>query len=139
MDPRRTAIVLIDHGSRRPEANEQLGELASLIAIQRPDWLIRCAHLEVCPPYPAEVIADCVSNGAQDIVLHPFFLLPGRHSQEDLPRIAEEATLRHPGLRVRVTGTLGLDPLLVEVVLNRIEQTVAPKRAARGSNSANEP
>ncbi|MDG2304015.1 MAG: CbiX/SirB N-terminal domain-containing protein [Candidatus Binatia bacterium] len=116
------AIVLVDHGSRRPEANGHIDKLASLLIEQRPGWLVCSAHLELSEPCVPEVIDGCVREGACRIFLHPFFLLPGRHTRDDLPRLAEEARERHPGLSIHVTETLGLDPKLVQIVLDRIDQ-----------------
>lgn len=118
------AIILVDHGSRRPEANEHLQGLARLLAARRPDWSIRCAHLEICPPHVPEVVDACVRDGVDKVFLHPFFLLPGRHTRDDLPRLAEEARSRHPGVSFIVTETLGLDPRLVEIVLARIDEAM---------------
>lgn len=116
------AIVLVDHGSRRPEANVHIDELATLLIEQRPGWLVRSAHLELSEPCVPEVIDACAREGAGRIFLHPFFLLPGRHTRDDLPRLAQEARERHPGVSVHVTETLGLDPKLVQIVLDRIDQ-----------------
>lgn len=97
-------------------------KLASMLMEQRPGWMVRCAHLELSEPHVPEVIDACVRRGAREIFLHPFFLLPGRHTREDLPRLAEEARQRHPDVGIHVTETLGLDPKLVEIVLDRIDQ-----------------
>lgn len=122
------AIILVDHGSRRAEANAHTDKLASLLRRERPGWLIRCAHLELSEPFVPDVIDSCVREGARQIFLHPFFLLPGRHTRDDLPRLAEEARERHPSVRLHVTATLGLDPKLVQIVLDRIDQAAAVAR-----------
>lgn len=120
------AILLVDHGSRRPEANEQLEALAELLRAREPDTLVATAHLEVAPPDIAEALAACARAGALDVVLLPWFLAPGRHTREDIPRQVAQACARHPGLRVRVGEPLGLDARLVELALARIA-------SARGS------
>jgi sirohydrochlorin ferrochelatase len=53
-------------------------------------------------------------------VLLPWFLAPGRHTAEDIPRAVAAARERHPELRVRIGEPLGLDARLVEVALARI-------------------
>ena len=114
------AILLVDHGSRRPEANEQLQELARRVRAQRPDWGVHTAHLEVAEPSVAQALDACAESGVTEIYLHPFFLSPGRHTREDLPALAREACDRHPGLRVHITEPLGVDDAMVAVVLERI-------------------
>ena len=117
------AIILVDHGSRRREAHEHIEAVASVVRERRPAWVVRVAHLELAEPFVPEVIDACVAEGARQIVLHPFFLLPGRHTREDLPRLAAEARSKHPGVRILVTEALGLHPKLVDIVLDRVDET----------------
>ena len=117
----KRAILLVDHGSRRPEANAQLEELAARVRALRPDWAVHTAHLEIAAPGVAEALDSCAAAGVQEVFLHPFFLAPGRHTREDIPRLAREASARNPGLTVRVTDPLGVDDSVVAVVLERID------------------
>lgn len=113
------AIVLVDHGSRRAEANASLEEVAELVRAAAPGRLVRCAHMELAPPALADAVADCAREGAREIVVVPYFLAPGSHSTRDIPRLAREAAARHPGVSVRVAEPLGVHPALAEVVLER--------------------
>ena len=119
------AIVLIDHGSRRAEANAQLDELARAVGARFPDARVRVAHLEIAEPPLGEVIDACIAEGAEQVLVHPFFLSPGRHTREDVPRLVDEARARHPGVAIEATGILGLEAGVVDAVVRRIE-------AARG-------
>ena len=74
-------------------------------------------------------IDTCAAKGASEIVLHPYFLAPGRHSRDDIPRLAAEAAARHPGVTVRVTPPLGLHPGLVDAVLDRVSEGAGPSRS----------
>lgn len=120
MTAARRAVLLVDHGSRRPEASAQLDALAGRVAERLPGWIVATAHLELVPPTLADGLARCVAAGARDVVIHPFLLAPGRHVVEDLPRLAAEAASQHPGVVVRVSEALGLHEKLVDVVLERI-------------------
>ena len=122
-NPLTRAIVLIDHGSRRAEANEQLEQLAAKIRQREPDTIVRTAHLEIAAPSLAEAIDDCVKEGARVLVVHPYFLAPGRHTSEDIPRQVAEASARHPELEVRLSPPLGIHDKLVDVVLERVHQS----------------
>jgi sirohydrochlorin ferrochelatase len=55
----------------------------------------------------------------------PYFLLPGRHWNEDIPRLAAAAARQHPGIRYLVTAPFGLHPLMAEVIRQRIEHCLA--------------
>ncbi len=120
----KRAVLLVDHGSRRREANAQLEALAQEVRARLPEQWVATAHLELVPPSVPEGIDACVAAGAALIVIHPFFLAPGRHSTEDLPRLAREGVARHPGVSIRVGPPLGLHPRLVEAVIERIGEAL---------------
>lgn len=125
------ALVLVDHGSRRDEANAQLDRLAERLAGRLPGWLVRVAHLELTPPTLGDAIDDCVAAGAREIVIHPFFLAPGRHASEDVPRLAAEALVRHPDVRLRTTEILGLHESVIDAVLGRVLAADRPEIPTR--------
>lgn len=117
----KTALLLVDHGSRRAEANAQLEELARLVSERvGSDVPVRSAHLELALPSIADGFAACVEAGASEVVVVPCLLSPGRHARDDVPRLAAEAAAKH-GVAFRVSEPLGVHPLLAELVLVRAE------------------
>ena len=104
----KPAILLVDHGSRRTEANQQLESIAQAVRDRDPERIVRIAHMEIAKPTIAEGLAACVSAGAREIVVHPYLLAPGRHSREDIPALSAEAAAAHPGVVVRVSEPLGV-------------------------------
>lgn len=114
-----TALLLVDHGSRRAEAHDSLLSMAGLLQQMRPDLIIRAAHMELAAPDIAAGVAECIRAGARDIVVFPFMLAPGRHAAEDIPRLAAEAVAAHPGATLRVAEPLGVHVKLAEIVLER--------------------
>lgn len=115
----KPAIVLVDHGSRRDEANRSLERVAAWVREHAPERTVRVAHMELAPPSLADAIAACVAEGAREIVVVPYFLAPGSHSARDIPQLARDAAADHPGVPVRVTAPLGPDPALAHLVLER--------------------
>ncbi len=115
-------IVLIDHGSREPAANAQLDTLAEQVAARLPDCAVRAAHMELAAPSLDEAVDTLVAEGATEITLHPFFVAPGRHVREDIPRLAADARARHPTVPIHITAPLGLHPAILEAVLSRLSQ-----------------
>ena len=116
------AILLVDHGSRLPEANETLRVVADLLRRISGLEIVRHAHMELGRPSIKEGVTACVQAGADEIIVHPYFLVPGRHSTGDIPRMVEEAARRFPGLRVVVTEPLGIHEKICEVILERIRR-----------------
>ncbi len=122
----RTGIIIVDHGSRREESNQMLEELASLFAkrfAERYD-IVEPAHMELAEPSIATAYAKCVERGAQRVVVCPFFLGPGKHWTQDIPRLTAEASLQHPGTSYHVTRTLGIDDLILDLLEKRVHACV---------------
>ena len=115
------AILLVDHGSRRAEANAVLDAVAERLRRRSPACIVEVAHMDLAPPDIAQGVLACVRAGATEIVVHPYFLGPGVHTQRDIPRAVESAAARHPGLRVVISEPLGVHEKLVDVVLERVE------------------
>ena len=114
--------MIVDHGSRHAEANALLDEVARRVQARCPDAIVRAAHMELASPSIAEAISECVTAGAGEIVVHPYFLAPGRHSTRDIPHLVQDAMASHPGVEARITEPLGLDEQLVDVVVRRIDE-----------------
>lgn len=124
------AILLIDHGSRRDEANEMLACMANLVqAMVGARAIVRHAHMELAAPTIEDGVRACVEGGATEIVAFPYMLSPGRHAMGDIPRLVAEAAASHPHVSVRVTPAFGVHEKLAEVVLLRAEVEAEPMPA----------
>ncbi len=120
----KRAILLVDHGSRHGPANAILEQIAALVSRRgEPGLVVRHAHMELAEPTLAQALEACVAAGADEVVVHPYFLTPGRHATTDIPRMAAEAAAKHAGVRVVVSPPLGVDELLADVVLRRCAET----------------
>ncbi len=116
---KKVGLLLVDHGSRFQEANDMLAEVAGVVKrLGRLDCVHYC-HMELAEPTIAQGFAACVREGATAVVVHPYFLSPGRHSTTDIPRMVAEAARAFPGVQYCVTEPLGVHPKIGEVVLER--------------------
>ena len=124
MSPNReqTAIILVDHGSRLQQSNRMLLEVATAYR-QQSDWpIVEPAHMELAQPTIADALNCCVQQGAQRVIVFPYFLGPGNHSTKDIPCLVAEAAAMHPGLRYQVASPIGLHPLMLQVIEDRIAE-----------------
>ncbi len=119
------AVILVDHGSRRDESNAMLLKVVRNFAEATGLPIVEPAHMELAEPSIATAFARCVERGARTVVVFPYFLLPGRHWSEDIPRLATAAARQHPDVRYLVTAAFGLHPLMAEVIRQRIEHCLA--------------
>lgn len=116
----KRAILLIDHGSRRAEANALLEDVADQVRRRAPESIVEVAHMDIAEPDIDEGIDACVRKGATRIIVHPFFLGPGRHTSEDIPAQVERAGQRHPNVQIRISEPLGSHAALIDVILDRV-------------------
>ncbi|MGI9140675.1 MAG: CbiX/SirB N-terminal domain-containing protein [Gemmatimonadaceae bacterium] len=114
------AILLIDHGSRRREANDMVHCMANLVQnLAGPDVIVRPAHMELADPTIEQGFASCVEAGATEVIAFPYMLSPGRHSIEDIPAMVAAVATRHPGVSFHVTPAFGVHEKLAELILSR--------------------
>jgi sirohydrochlorin ferrochelatase len=132
-----TAVLLISHGSRRREANDDLLRLAEIIRAKGSYAIVEPAYLELAAPDIAAAGAKCVSQGAASVKLLPYFLSAGAHVVEDLERHRRELAERFPHVAFELCPPLGLHPLMIEIVLDRLAQ--AGGRKDQSSSSATPP
>ena len=117
-----TAVLLIAHGSRRAEANDDLVRLAEVIREKHVYQIIQTAYLELAEPTIDAAGEKCVAAGASRVKLLPYFLSAGAHVTEDLERHRRELANRFPHVVFELCPPLGLHPLMVEIVMERLRQ-----------------
>ena len=117
----RRALLIVDHGSRQPEANAVVSEIARMTRRLRPELIVEYAHMEIAEPTLKQGVASCVAAGAQEIIVHPYLLADGRHSRETIPEEVERVAASHPEIRFKITDPLGPHEKLAELVLLRLD------------------
>ena len=123
----KTAILLMAHGSRIPEANNAVSEIASMVKEMTGFDIVEISFRENYSPDIQKGIDACVERGAARILLVPYFLYLGAHVLQDLPEEIEEARQRHPGVEMMMGKPLGVHRKLAEIVAERITEALAGK------------
>ena len=116
------AILLIAHGSRRQQANDDLIHLCGMIGNRCPEQIVEHAFLELTKPTIPEGAASCIRRGAKRIMMFPYFLSAGVHVAEDLHRFKSEFEQKWPDATFIICQPLGGHRLIVDIVLDRIGQ-----------------
>jgi sirohydrochlorin ferrochelatase len=126
------ALVVVAHGSRAPGTREAHFELAAGLARE----LGIPSHpgfLEISEPDIPTAIDSAVAGGATRVVLLPYFLHHGNHTQRDIPAFIEAARGRHPRVVFAMTPPLGPDPRLVSLSAELARQALAAAPGPSGS------
>lgn len=113
-------VVIVDHGSRRQASNDMLEQFVELFIQHRPQYaIVEPAHMELAEPSIATAVKRCVERGAARVAICPYFFAPGRHWHKDIPELAQAAA-EQAGVPWVVTAPIGLTPLMVDVIDNRL-------------------
>lgn len=110
-------IVLIVHGSPNREADNMeiiRTNLSYSLGIDKKDVII--AYLKFNSPSAEEAIKDCINQGSDTIIIHPFFLSFGNHVTVDIPRIIEKLSKLYPHVKFICTKPIGLHERLADLI-----------------------
>ena len=114
-----TGLIIFAHGSRVTAANDAVRRVADDAAQRAGFPLYRAAFLELADPSLVAAVAELAAEGAERVLVTPYFLTMGRHLLEDLPRLLQEARSEHPGLAIESSPPLDGHPALAEILADR--------------------
>jgi sirohydrochlorin cobaltochelatase len=81
--------------------------------------IVEAGFLNYSRPRFAQALARCVAQGASEVIVQPYFLIPGKFVQVDLPRALSVCQAAHPGVALRLAAPFGDHPALAELALKR--------------------
>lgn len=113
------SLLLVAHGSRRAESNEEIGRLATRVAAAAGDRfdVVEHAFLELAEPLIPDGIERCLQRGATSVSVVPYFLAKGTHVAEDIPEQVAIKQREYPDRDIHITEYLGTSDALVDVLV----------------------
>lgn len=126
------ALLLIGHGSRSPDGVSQFFELADLLATLRPRLRIGSGLIEFASPDLDSAVDDLVAAGARSIVAVPLVLLGAGHMKDDGPAALARGRARWDEVGFGYGRDLGVHPIVLSAVEERIRQAAACLPAGGG-------
>lgn len=121
----RTGVILLGHGSRIPEANEHLRQLAWQVAELLGGIRVDACYMMRARPDLAEGVARVVAEGIRRIIVVPIFFCNGLHVQRDIPEELDRIRQAYPEVELIYASNLGADRRIAEIIVERILE-VAP-------------
>lgn len=116
-----TAILLVGHGSRNREGNQEILHFAAQWRDRHPGWRIETCFIE-----HAEVLLDGgldrAAHGARRVVTIPFILNAAGHVKMELPAAIERARQRHPGVAFACARHLGMGREIFSVLKGQLDR-----------------
>lgn len=114
------ALLLIAHGSRRQQSNDEVVLLADKLKKNCAGQydIIHAGFLELAETLIPDGIRKCVDDGATSIIVLPYFLNSGRHVIEDIPEIVDETKTSYPDTDIKVASHLGASELMMDLLIS---------------------
>lgn len=116
------ALLIVAHGSRRKESNDEVRRLATRIQENAgPAFnIVTSAFLEISSPQIDSAVADLIDDGVSEIKVFPYFLAAGTHVVNDIPEQVKEMEETYPSVTFEVLPHLGALQGISTLILNQI-------------------
>ena len=118
------ALLVVGHGSRDADGVEEFWALSRTIREVAGELPVDFGFIEMAEPLADLAIDRLVERGLTDIVSVPLVLLAAGHLKNDGPATLARARQRHPDVRFRMGRDLGIDPVVLAVVEDRIRAAI---------------
>ena len=148
-------VVLLAHGSQRGTDRSECSCAWADLAQEPPSWCLACPStpqglqsvarrlqtvlglnpqqiilscLEFIEPHPEQAVMMLQERGFRRVALLPFLLGSGKHATLELAEIVEEMRVKAPDVQLYLAEGLGADPLMANLVVQRIRGIDSPSR-----------
>mgnify|MGYP001824273366 CR=1 FL=1 len=118
------ALLLVAHGSRRVESNEEVREIAGRLEAQTGGtygW-VQSAFLEIAAPSIPDGLRAAIRAGAKQVTVVPYFLSAGRHVVEDIPAEIGVVRQEYPDIEIVLAPYLGSAAGVTDLLLLQAQQ-----------------
>jgi precorrin-8X/cobalt-precorrin-8 methylmutase len=126
-NPDKPVILMVGHGSPRPQVNEGFKALANRIAA-RIDSRVLPTFFSLAQPDIERQVALLAGEGVRRILLMPYFLYYGQHVSKDIPALLDQCRKKFPEVTIEVLSSLEGEPALEDIVADRLMPYVAARR-----------
>ena len=113
---KRTAIVLLGHGSRDPQWAEPMRRIQALVAARADPPVVSLAFLEFATPGLEQAIGTAVAQGAERVRVVPIFLGQGGHLRRDVTALLGAARRVHSKVEIELAAPMGEDPAVIAAI-----------------------
>lgn len=112
------AFLILAHGSRKAQSNEEVIALAERFAARNGDSyaVVRAAFMELAKPDIPEIITEVLEQGATELVILPYFLAAGAHVVEDIPEIVHDCLKHHQDVSYQLLPHIGGADGMVDLI-----------------------
>ena len=118
------ALLVVAHGSRRAESNDEVRRLTECLSAQANGTYdqVQCAFLELAEPSIPDGLRSAIHAGAEQVTVVPYFLSAGRHVVTDIPAEIDVVRKESPNVDIVLAPYLGAAAGLTELLLQQAQQ-----------------
>jgi precorrin-8X/cobalt-precorrin-8 methylmutase len=84
---------------------------------------LKIGYLDFQKPSLRDAIDSCIKDGADSIIIHPYFLDMTADNSRDIIETIDESVKNHPKVKIICTDPLGTHEKIAQVVIERINST----------------
>lgn len=120
----KRAILLVGHGSRDEQGNEELIQFAERVraAVHKQYPLVETCFLEFATPTIQQGIQSCIEKGASHVTLVPVILLGAGHSKLHIPHEIDIAKQKHPQVQFAYGKPIGVHEKVLDILESRLQE-----------------
>lgn len=118
----RDVVLLVGHGSREQSGNDEFLKFCDAITPHLGPERVETCFIELTTPLVPESLDRCVALGAHRVIVLPVILLAAGHVKVELPHELDEAKERYPGVEFLYGRHIGLDPLVIDIMRQRLAE-----------------
>lgn len=120
----KSVVILLAHGTREAAASKPVFDYARALAEKTGLRVEPCMREFIEPSVPT-VVGALAKEGVDEITVVPFFLFKSGHVTRDITADLAAEKVKHPHLAFRVAEAIGFDPLVVEILEQRLKAVTA--------------
>jgi sirohydrochlorin cobaltochelatase len=132
-------LLLIGHGSRDAEGNQEFLEMVERLREKNPLQRIDAAFVELAEPGIQMALDRYADPAPKTVWIMPVLFFAAGHSKVEIPEIVNDARRRLPHVAFHYGAPLGIHPILLDIVHERVvsvERTAPTFLNGLGSEAA---
>lgn len=127
---RKTAAVLVGHGSLHSDSGQAMIQIASLLRAQQVAPVVEAGFLNFSQPTMAEAVEKALGQGVDQIIIQPYFLIEGHYVRNDLRHAVRTLAEQHKSVRFTIADVLGDHTAMVTLACKRLADAEQTRNAA---------
>jgi sirohydrochlorin cobaltochelatase len=121
-----SALLIVGHGTRDEAGAAEFRRFVRRVGARCGADAVAGGFIELSAPPLKDAVEGLVAAGHRDLAAVPLILLAAGHAKGDIPAALARERDRHPGLRTRYGRPLGVHPVLLDLLRERLAASSQP-------------